>query len=573
MEPTKQSGADPADLGASFDPAQLRDGPSSPQPPAPTSLVEQAAPPNPPLLLQPKGDDVVGGSSMLAGIPTSNGDFRDYGITSSGWPWPPIPNFVDSYYYQAFASGAQPGAPAPFSTSGHYTSLNPYNSAPLISPFANQPAPYFDQLPLASQWASMQSSSSNGPQPGAAAAFSLWGHNATIDPYAPSRLTSPRQSRPYQTDLRRIVQAIRLSPREFRARLLGAAPDPTLVVFPKISERVVWMLDGGDQDLRLWVLDAVLRDVRAVMGSGPGSAVFLALLRAVVRLEWAWAWACPGELHAIVEAAASPRDRSFLMGVANSEPGERALKELFRVVAHIPQLCRPLFNCFVNEWLPEQSNGPELLQHLFTKLDYHYCMIFIRHIALPYFRRMVGSKFGWRCMLECLNFAKNDAPYTELRDLEETILMDTVWIAKDRYGNYFLQEILKSHRYIQLKTGIRNRVEENLQELSTNTFGSFVVQTCYIPFLRNPEVALLRRGLDAFQALSDAQLVDLVRHRSAARVLCKLLNVGIDREPSSPQASTMALARRINEVMEDAKQEEMSEWTRELMKLVSKVLS
>ncbi|CAN6301955.1 unnamed protein product [Urochloa humidicola] len=335
-------------------------------------------------------------------------------------------------------------------------------------------------------------------------------------------------------------------------------------MFPKISERVVLMLNGGDGDLRVWVLDAVLRDVRAVMGSGPGSAVFIALLGAVVRVEWTW----PRELLAIVEAAASPRDRSFLMGVANHEPGERAPKELFRVVAHIPQLCQPLFNCLTNEWIPEQSNGPELLQHLFTTLDYNYCMIFIRRLALPYFRRMVASKFGWRCMLECLNFSKNDAPYTELRDLEETILRGTVWIAKDRDGNYFLQEILKSHRYIQLKTGIRN-----LQELSTNTFGSFVVQTCYIPSLRDPDVALLRRGLDAFQALSDAQLVELVRHRSAARVLRNLLDVGIDREPSSPQASTMALARRINGVMEDAKQEDMSEWTQQLMKLVSKVLS
>ncbi|CAN6307686.1 unnamed protein product [Urochloa humidicola] len=160
MEPTKQNGADPSGLGAAFDPAQLRDGPSPPHP-EPTSLVEQAAPPNPLGLLQPQGDDVVGASSMLTGIPTSNGDFRDYVSTSSGWQLQPVPNFVDSYYYEAFASGAQPEAPAPFSTGGHFTSLNPYNFVPLISPFANQPAPYFDQLPSASQWASMQSSSSN----------------------------------------------------------------------------------------------------------------------------------------------------------------------------------------------------------------------------------------------------------------------------------------------------------------------------------------------------------------------------------------------------------------------------
>ncbi|CAL4913050.1 unnamed protein product [Urochloa decumbens] len=469
-----------------------------------------------------------------AGIPTSNGDFWCYGSTSvSGWEWAAVPNLIDSPYYQPFASDAQ----AQSSAAATFV--------PLTLPFANQPAPYFDQWSSALQWSSMPSSSSNGLQPGAATAFSLGGHNGNIDPYAPSRLTAPRQFRSYETDLRRIMQAIRWVPGEFRARLLGAAPDPAFVMFPKISERVALMLNGGDQDLRVWVLEAVLPDARAVMGSRPGSAVFLALLRAVVRA------AQSGELAAIVDAVASPGDRSFLMGVANRWPGMRALKELFSV-----------------------RNGPELLHHLSTTLDYRYCRIFIRNLALPYFRLMVTSESGWRCLLECLNTSRNHAPYTDLRDLERTILWDTVWIAKDRDGNYFLQEILKSGRYIQLTDRIRTRVERNLQYLSKNTFASFVVQACYLPLLRDPEreLALLRRGLDAFRASRDAQLVELVHHSSAGRVLRRLLDAGIKRELCSPEASTMALARRINGVME-ARQEEMSEWARLVMQLVSKVLS
>ncbi|CAL4938041.1 unnamed protein product [Urochloa decumbens] len=570
MEPTKQSGADPSDLGASSYPAQLLDGSSSPQPALP-SLVEQAAPPNPLRLLQPPGDDVVGESSTRGGIPTSNGDFWCYGSTSvSGWEWPAVPNLIDNPYYQSFASDAQAqsSAAATFSAGGQLVTTPASASTRTPSPFAYQAAPYFDQWPSTSQWASMPSSSSNGPQPGAASAFSPWGHNASIDPYAPSRLTAPRQFRSYQIDLRRIVQAIRLGPREFRARLLSAAPDPAFVMSPKISERVALMLNGGHQDLRVWVLEAVLPDARAVMGSRPGSAVFLALLRAVVRA------AQSGELAAIVDAVASPGDRSFLMDVANRWPGERALKELFRVVAHIPQLCQPLFNCLINGWIMERRNGLELLHHLFTTLDYRYCRIFIRHLALPYFRLMVTSESGWRCLLECLDASRNHAPYTDLRDLERTILWDTVWIAKDRDGNYFLQEILKSGRYIQLADRIRNRVERNLQYLSKNTFASFVVQACYLPLLRDPEreLALLRRGLDVFGSLRDAQLIELVHHSSAGRVLRRLLDAGIKRELSSPEASTMALARRINGVME-ARQEEMSEWARLVMQLVSKVLS
>ncbi|CAL4929565.1 unnamed protein product [Urochloa decumbens] len=540
MEPTKQSGADPSDLGASSYLAQLLDGPSSPQPALP-SLVEQAAPPNPLRLLQPPGDDVVGESSTRGGIPTSNGDFWGYGSTSvPGWEWQAVPNLIDSPYYQPFASDAQAqsSAAATFSAGCQLVTTPASASTP---PMVLNPAP---------------------PAP------SPWGHNASIDPYAPSRLTTPRQFRSYQSDLRRIVQAIRLGPREFRARLLSAAPDPAFVMSPKISERVALMLNGGDQDLRVWVLEAVLPDARAVMGSRPGSAVFLALLRAVVRA------AQFGELAAIVDAVASPGDRSFLMDVANRWPGMRALTELFSVVAHIPQLCQPLFNCLINGWIMERRNGPELLHHLFNTLDYCYCRIFIRHLALPYFRLMVTSESGWRCLLECLNASRNHAPYTDLRDLERTILWDTVWIAKDRDGNYFLQEILKRGRYIQFADRIRNRVERNLQYLSKNTFASFVVQACYLPLLRDPEreLALLRRGLDVFGSLRDAQLVELVHHSSAARVLRRLLDAGIKRELSSPEASTMALPRRINGVME-ARQEDLSEWARLVMQLVSKVLS
>nr|CAB3501748.1 unnamed protein product [Digitaria exilis] len=314
------------------------------------------------------------------------------------------------------------------------------------------------------------------------------------------------------------------------------------------------------------------------MGGELASAVFLALLRAVARAPLpphhpgirAVGEEQSQELRIIVEAAASRRNRS-LMSVANSAAGNNALRELFGAVAKNDGLCRRLFNCLVDEWIMGQRNGPELLQYLFTQLKYVYCSIFINRLALPRFADMVTSKFGWRCMLLCLQNAMSDAKQTEFLALKEAILRDTVGMAKSRYGNRFLQEILKGGYDILIKNPIRERVEQDLQELSTHPLGSNVVEACYVPDPEEPDLFLVQRGLDAFLGLTETQLVQLVPDSSASRVLCNLLGISKDIEPLSAWARSMKLARRIEKVLGAADQG--NPFARQVMEVVREVLS
>ncbi|KAF8718084.1 hypothetical protein HU200_025562 [Digitaria exilis] len=666
MEPTKQGGDGPFDLNSSNDPARLRDGSSSPQPP-PSSLVEQTMPPpppplNPPQLLQqqpyprPSVPNFTEHSYFALPAFFPRATLPSHTIVN---PEPPFANQLAPSSHQSTpnssANGHHPGAVADYSlwASNSNASLAPYAShlASMSRSGDNVPQPDAASAfsmgvpnasldPYAPPWTPMTSSSGNVPQPGVSADFSLLGFNASFNPYAfaslPAHLTESHRLWSFSQEIHDLPHGA------FRANLLNAPAHPALLTYRQISARVASMLDQGDQDMRVWVMQAVSRDVHRVMGSELASAVFLALLRAVARAplppHHPWIRAVgeeqSQELRIIVEAAASRRDRS-LMSVANSAAGyvlgpfaslllpklvrnskfqwkpplpfnfsrNNALRELFGAVAKNDGLCRRLFNCLVDEWIMGQRNGPELLQYLFTQLKYVYCSIFINRLALPRFADMVTSKFGWRCMLLCLQNAMSDVKQTEFLALKEAILRDTVGMAKSRYGNRFLQEILKGGYGILIKNPIRERVEQDLQELSTHPLGSNVVEACYVPDPEEPDLFLVQRGLDAFLGLTETQLVQLVPDSSASRVLCNLLGIGKDIEvrihpfpitlmpalgarsladyclicagrcvqPLSAWARSMKLARRIEKVLGAADQG--NPFVRQVMEVVREVLS
>ncbi|OEL21744.1 hypothetical protein BAE44_0017239 [Dichanthelium oligosanthes] len=389
------------------------------------------------------GDDVVGESPTDASIPSNIWAF-DFAGTPVAAP-SSIPNFINNQYLP-WPSVSQSGAAALFSASGHNTSLGMYAFVPRIAPFA---APSFDQWSSASHWASLPSSSANGPQPGAATASFLRGHNASLDPRPSACLIAPLAN--LQTDARLPLEL-------FWAKLLCSPMRPDLVMFREIAARVVIMLDQGDLTLHLWVLNAVLGDAHMVIGSDVGAAVFVALLRAVERAERL------EDLYGIVQAAASPFDSRLLMGVANRKPGEIALKALFRVAAaRGRQLCRPLIDCFVHGWIMERSNGPELLQHFFTTFSsavspspaslevltsdsYIELKDRIRSCVKWNLRRLSRHCFGNYVVQACYvpNPRHSDMPLLSrgldaFLDLDDVKLLDMV---HDRFGNHVLSKLL-----------------------------------------------------------------------------------------------------------------------------------
>ncbi|KAJ1298405.1 hypothetical protein BS78_01G450400 [Paspalum vaginatum] len=380
------------------------------------------------------------------------------------------------------------GRPALYDTS---LDLDPYAAAHLVAQLSGQPAPTsFNQrwqpMPSSSGAHQRQPSSINFPQPGADTGSSArpWGDNGSLYQYTSVRqaasLSCPQPDADPAWRLRQSnfewfcnradaqlgsrAPAV-LTPEELRRLLLQDQDNAALVMNPHNWKPIASLLDQGGQEdhhtaVRIAVLSRITSDVHTVMASDAGAEVFVALLRAIVRASKSKRL----ELNAIIQAAASPNARSRLMGVANQEPGETALKELFRVLAEMdrPELCEPLVNCLIDGWITEQHNGPELLRYLFTTLalPYQYCTTFIRRLAIPRFREMVMSEFGWMCMVECLRNARDD----ELTDLEQTVLNDTVEIAKSQFGYRFLLEVLEGdHRYYrpQLKNGIWEWVERN----------------------------------------------------------------------------------------------------------------
>ncbi|KAJ1298406.1 hypothetical protein BS78_01G450500 [Paspalum vaginatum] len=217
-------------------------------------------------------------------------------------------------------------------------------------------------------------------------------------------------------------------PEVVRARLLrgpreGEPGDrgdrAVLAMFANSTAQVVQLLAKGDEEVRLRVLARVKRVVDKVMGRSDCHPVFLALLRA-----------CEGrfdELRGILDSAARI-SKVFLVEVLTLGHGEEILKEFIRVVAPNPNLRETLITNLLCGGLLYDTKGAALLRHCFPLLPYKDIRSVIFRFAINKIDAVLSFDGGRMCLLECLANATNG----ELRALENTILMYTRKLAKDK---------------------------------------------------------------------------------------------------------------------------------------------
>ncbi|XP_066323096.1 uncharacterized protein [Miscanthus floridulus] len=312
---------------------------------------------------------------------------------------------------------------------------------------------------------------------------------------------------------------------QVRSRLLGRPMEPELLASPVASAHVARLLNDGDEQVRRSVLATFKRDVRCFMeSSAQRQAVLLALVRACMWRD--------DELQDIVVAVY--HTNGFLLGVVQQNHGLAALKELIRaaVLAH-NQLLRPIVEWLLRE--PLFYKCPELLEHCFITMPYEYSKILIR-FAIVHYAELLSSSSGSRCLSQCFVYARDK----EVEPLERIILDYTAVLATGQYGNYFLQRVIECGGE-RLQVAIAERVAADVVSLSSDQFGSYVVESC---FLQMRSLAPLQVVLTAFLALGDDYLAGLVRGGFSNYVVSKLLVVAKDHMP----AQARELARRIEKL-------------------------
>ncbi|CAD6202461.1 unnamed protein product [Miscanthus lutarioriparius] len=312
---------------------------------------------------------------------------------------------------------------------------------------------------------------------------------------------------------------------QVRSRLLRRPMEPELLASPVASAHVARLLNDGDEQVRRSVLATFKRDVRCFMeSSAQKQAVLLALVRACMWRD--------DELQDIVIAVY--HTNGFLSGVVQHNHGLAALKELIRaaVLAH-NQLLRPIVEWLLRE--PLFYKCPELLEHCFITMPYEYIKILIR-FAIVHYAELLSSSSGSRCLSQCFVYARDK----EVEPLERIILDYTAVLATGQYGNYFLQRVIECGGE-RLQVAIAERVAADVVSLSSDQFGSYVVESC---FLQMRSLAPLQVVLTAFLALGDDDLAGLVRGGFSNYVVSKLLVVANNHMP----AQARELARRIEKL-------------------------
>ncbi|KAG0552385.1 hypothetical protein BDA96_01G503300 [Sorghum bicolor] len=312
---------------------------------------------------------------------------------------------------------------------------------------------------------------------------------------------------------------------QVRSRLLRRPMETGLLESPVASAHVARLLDDGDEQVRRSVLATFKRDVRCFMeSSAQRQAVLLALVRACMWRD--------DELLDIVIAVY--HTNGFLSGVVQHNRGLAALKELIRAVVSHPQLLiRPIVDWLLRE--PQFYKCPELLEHCFITMPYEYSKILIR-FAIVHYAELLSSSSGSRCLSQCFVYARDK----EVEPLERIILDYTAVLATGQYGNYFLQRVIECGGE-RLQVAIAERVAADVVSLSSDQFGSYVVESC---FLHMRSLAPLQLVLTAFLALGDDDLAGLVRGGFSNYVVSKLLLVAKDHMA----AQARELARRIEKL-------------------------
>uniref|UniRef100_K4AL73 PUM-HD domain-containing protein n=1 Tax=Setaria italica TaxID=4555 RepID=K4AL73_SETIT len=398
----------------------------------------------------------------------------------------------------------------------------------------------------------------SAPQLGAASF--PWDGNSSLNPYA-SAFQSTLSAYPADyrswipTPARRYYHP---TLEQVRLRLLRRPMEPDLLMFPGAAGHVASLLVEGDEQVRRSVLARVRCDVGCVTGSKERRDVLLALVRACAGR--------PDELQEIVHAVYN--SIGFLMGVEKHNRGLADIVQgLVQALAPYPQMLVQFICWLFRERLMEQYNGVNLLRSCFTTMSYEDSKIIIQ-FSTAIIDELLFSSFGSRCLAECLEHARNG----ELRALEEIILSRTVEIAMGQYSNYFLQCAIQCGSEL-LQVAITDRVAADVVTVSSDRFGSYVVEACFL--LARTKVPL-QRLLAAFQGLRERALAELVRGNYSNYVVSKLLDAGKNRADCCVDWHAMqhfpqearALARRI-ERLPAAVQREMH--ARAVMTVVNKL--
>jgi pumilio RNA-binding family len=92
--------------------------------------------------------------------------------------------------------------------------------------------------------------------------------------------------------------------------------------------------------------------------------------------------------------------------------------------------------------------------------------------------------------------------------------------------NYFLQRAIE-YGGERLQVDIAKRIAADVVSLSLDQFGSYVVESCFLQIMRST-MAPLQLVLDAFLALGDDDLAELVQGSFSNYVVSKLLRVAKD---------------------------------------------
>lgn len=92
--------------------------------------------------------------------------------------------------------------------------------------------------------------------------------------------------------------------------------------------------------------------------------------------------------------------------------------------------------------------------------------------------------------------------------------------------NYFLQRAIE-YGGERLLVDIAKRIAADVVSLSLDQFGSYVVESCFLQIMRST-MAPLQLVLDAFLALGDDDLAELVQGSFSNYVVSKLLRVAKD---------------------------------------------
>ncbi|CAL4938037.1 unnamed protein product [Urochloa decumbens] len=357
-------------------------------------------------------------------------------------------------------------------------------------------------------------------------------------PAAPSPWAAPGQSilstsgeeyRPNSHSTSAVLGALRNGTDRFPSTRAEMQMVQDLVMSAEGSPHVVGLLAEGDARVRKRVLAGIRHVVHKVMKDDVGGhAVFLELLRA-----------CDGkhdELEFIIDTVCN--GKGVLMKVFNNEHlGRKALGELIEMMARNLPLCERLIRGLLEkECLLQESTGDVVLRHCFTVLpNKEECSLIIIKHALENIGDVLFSRFGWRCLAECLaNAHRGD----DLKALEEVVVKLTSEIAKGTWSFQLLQQILWSDNE-DLKMRVVEGVARDIVDLAMHKAGCYVVEACFIGTTSSPEA--LRRLLDALMPLGPRDLQALVLGCHSNDIVQKLLVEGKNAFP----AETRALAFKI----------------------------